>query len=57
MIEALPGARPVLQDDGGASYLTYRDDRFDSIRGADLLKGLKLNDKAPTRRFVATCCI
>src|ERR1700753_1343707 len=54
--EALPGARPVLDTDGGASYLTYRDDRFRCVSGAELLVAHKLTDKAPTRRMVASCC-
>lgn len=56
MIEALPGATRVLEDDGGASYLTYRDDRFRCIAGEELIKGYKLKDHSPTQRFVATCC-
>ncbi|MGX9349754.1 GFA family protein [Shimia sp. W99] len=56
MIEARNGAGPVLEADGGAAYLTYRDDRFRCVAGAELLQGIKLRDKAPTQRFVATCC-
>ncbi|WP_197922320.1 GFA family protein [Thiosulfatihalobacter marinus] len=55
-LEALTGAGDVLESDGGASYLTYRDDRFRVIRGAEVLQGHKLRDTAPTQRFVATCC-
>lgn len=56
LIEALPDAGRVLEEDGGAAYLTYRDDRFRCVAGADLLKGYKLREKSPTKRFVATCC-
>ncbi|MEO1545005.1 MAG: hypothetical protein AAFR75_13465 [Pseudomonadota bacterium] len=42
--------------DGGTAYLTYRDDRFNCVSGADLLVGYKLKDNAPTQRFVASCC-
>jgi hypothetical protein len=55
-IQALPDAPPVLDPDGGTPYLTYRDDRFACIEGADLLVGYTLRDDAPTQRFVASCC-
>jgi hypothetical protein len=55
-IEALPGAPAVLDPDGGASYLTYRDDRFRCVSGAELLVAHRLSDRAPTRRMVASCC-
>jgi hypothetical protein len=56
LIEALPNAPAVLDADGGASYLTYRDDRFRCVAGQDLLTGHKLKENAPTDRYVATCC-
>lgn len=55
-IEALPDAPPVLDADGGTPYLTYRDDRFDCVSGADLLTGYKIKEGAPTQRLVASCC-
>jgi hypothetical protein len=55
-IEALPGAPRVLEADDGASYLTYRDDRFQCVSGAEMLVPIRLNDRAPTRRMVASCC-
>ena len=55
-IEALPNATRVRDADGGTPYLTYRDDRFSCIKGADLLVGYKITDRAPTQRFVASCC-
>jgi hypothetical protein len=55
-IETLPHAPAVLDADGGAAYLTYRDDRFRRTSGADLLKSQKLGERAPTQRFVASCC-
>lgn len=55
-LEALPNAPCVLDPDGGTPYLTYRDDRFACVRGAELLTGYRLHDKAPTQRFVASCC-
>ena len=36
--------------------LTYRDDRFRCVSGADRLVAHKLSDQAPTRRMVASCC-
>ena len=56
LIEALPNAPQVLEPDGGASYLTYRDDRVRCVAGADLLKGYKLKERSPTQRYVASCC-
>jgi hypothetical protein len=55
-IEALPGAPRVLEADGGTSYLTYRDDRFRCVAGAEKLVATRLSDQAPTRRMVASCC-
>jgi len=55
-IEALPGAAPVLDPDGGTQYLTYRDDRFACVEGAEWLVGYKLKVDSPTQRFVASCC-
>ena len=55
-IEGLPRASHVLDADGGTPYLTYRGDRFSCVLGADLLVGYKISDRAPTQRFVASCC-
>ncbi len=55
-IEALEGAASVLDQDSGTPYLTYRSDRFDCVEGVELLVGYKLSEKAPTLRFVASCC-
>ena len=46
----------MLDPDGGTPYLTYRGDRYRCVEGADLLIGYKLSEKAPTQRFVASCC-
>ena len=56
LIEALPNAAAVLDGDGGASYLTYRDDRFRCVSGEGFLRGIKLKDGSPTTRYVASCC-
>ena len=55
-IEALPGAPQVLDDDGGAPYLLYRDDRFRCVAGEELLVDHRLKPNSPTRRVVASCC-
>ncbi len=55
-IEALPGAPRVLDDDGGAPYLLYRDDRFHCVAGEELLVDHRLKPNSPTRRVVASCC-
>ncbi|MBL8564672.1 MAG: hypothetical protein JNM89_03040 [Hyphomicrobiaceae bacterium] len=55
-IESLPNAGAVLEDDGGTAYLTYRDDRFSCVEGAHLLVAYKIRERAPTQRFVASCC-
>jgi hypothetical protein len=39
-----------------SSDMSYRDDRFSCVSGADLLVGYKIKDSAPTQRLVASCC-
>jgi len=55
-IERLANAARVLDSDDGTPYLTYRDDRFSCVSGAELLVGYKIRERAPTQRFVASCC-
>jgi hypothetical protein len=55
-IEALPRAPRVLDDDGGAPYVLYRDDRFRCVSGEELLVDHRLKPNSPTRRVVASCC-
>jgi hypothetical protein len=55
-IEALPGAAPLRDADGGTAYLTYRDDRFRCVSGAELMVGHRLRERSPTSRMVASCC-
>jgi hypothetical protein len=55
-IEALPGAAAFREADGGTPYLTWRDDRFACVEGAGFLTDYRINDGAPTRRVVASCC-
>ena len=56
LIEALPNAATVLDPDGGSSTLVYRDDRWRCVDGETLLRGIKIRDRSPTTRFVASCC-
>ena len=55
-INALPGAPPVLGQDGGTDYVLYRKDRIRCIVGGDKLDGFRLLPTSPTRRMVASCC-
>jgi hypothetical protein len=41
-IEALTNAVPILDPDGGTAYVLYRKDRIKYLKGAELLKGYKL---------------
>jgi hypothetical protein len=56
LIEAMPQAPAVRDAFGGSPYLTYRNDRFACLSGAEHLLGVKLSQDAPTTRFVAACC-
>jgi hypothetical protein len=55
-IEALPNAPGVREPDGGTAYLLYRKDRFNCIKGDRLLQNLRLREKSPTKRVIASCC-
>ena len=55
-IEALTEAVPVLYPDGGTAYVLYRKDRIRYAKGADLLKGYKIDARSATNRVVARCC-
>lgn len=55
-IEALPGAVPVADADGGTAYVLYRKDRVRCIKGAELLTRRKLREASATNRAVASCC-
>lgn len=56
VIEAMPGAAPFRQSDGGTAYVVFRKDRVRCVRGEPLLTKLKLRDGSPTNRKLATCC-
>ena len=55
-IEAMPGATPFRDGDGGTSFVAFRKDRVRCVRGEPLLTKLKLRDGSPTNRNLATCC-
>lgn len=55
-IESLPNATPVLDPDGGTSYVVYRKDRVRCSRGASLLKVHKISSASTTNRVLASCC-
>lgn len=55
-IETLPAAAPVMNPDGGTSYLVYRKDRVECSSGQEHLQSLKIRPDSMTKRVVATCC-
>jgi hypothetical protein len=57
-IEALtsPQASAVLDADGGSNFLMYHKRQVQCVRGAQLLRPLKLRPGSPTNRLVASCC-
>lgn len=52
----LPAAPPVLDADGGTSFLLYRKDRVRCTKGEETLQEHRLKHDATTRRIIATCC-
>jgi hypothetical protein len=56
LLEALPGAAPILDANGETPCTLYRKDRVRCARGAALLREHRLDPGSPTRRVVATCC-
>ena len=56
MVEALPNAPKVLNNDGGMDYILYRKDRARVTQDSDLLKPLKLKEGSGTNRMIAACC-
>jgi len=55
-IEALPGAAPLMDSDGGTPFLDYRKDRVRQGDPEQLLHPFKLKESSTTERFVSTCC-
>lgn len=56
LIEQLLSAPPVLDGDGGTSFVLYRKDRVHCVMGQEHLQERRLKPESPTRRVVATCC-
>ncbi|MGO9984797.1 MAG: GFA family protein [Rhodomicrobium sp.] len=54
--ERLPAAPPVLDADGGTSFILYRKDRVRCSKGWEYLEEHRLTPASPTRRVIATCC-
>ena len=55
-IEALPGAAPVMDPDGGTALTLFRTNRFTVARGGEHLAAHKLRPQSITKRMVASCC-
>jgi hypothetical protein len=55
-LEALPGAPPLMDPDGGTALTLFRSSRFEVTRGADKLEAHKLRADSATSRMLATCC-
>lgn len=55
-LQALPGAPPILEANGGTRFVLYRKDRVRIVSGAEQLKAFRLTPESPTRRIVAACC-
>ncbi len=55
-IQGMPGARQVLDSNGGTAMVMFRKDRLRCVEGAERLEPIKLDPKSPTSRFVARCC-
>lgn len=55
-LDTLPGARPLLEPNGGTRFVLYRKDRVRFQAGDAALKEHRLTPTSGTRRIVATCC-
>lgn len=56
ILEALPGAAPVLDESGGVPYVLFRKDSVRCTGGRQNLREHRLKESSPTRRVVAVCC-
>lgn len=56
LLDALPGATPILDKEGGTPFVLFRKDRMRCTAGETLLAEHRLTAETPTRRVVATCC-
>jgi hypothetical protein len=55
-VEALPGARRVMDGNEGSPYSLWRKDRVVCVKGQDLLAAHKVRPSSHTNRIVAACC-
>ncbi|MBX3197716.1 MAG: hypothetical protein KF850_15380 [Labilithrix sp.] len=55
-LQALPGAPPFVEANGGIRFVLYRKDRVRFPSGSERLRELRLAPDAKTRRVVASCC-
>jgi hypothetical protein len=55
-LEALVDAAPMLEEDGGTSFILFRKDRIRFRNGKELLREHRLTPDSTTRRVVAACC-
>jgi hypothetical protein len=55
-LEALPGASPVMDPDGGTALTLFRGNRFAATKGGEKLVQHKLRPDSATSRMVAGCC-
>jgi hypothetical protein len=56
VLQALPGAQPVLSKHGATRFELYRKDRVQCQNGREHLHEYRLTEFSKTRRVVATCC-
>ncbi len=56
LFEQTPAAPPVLETDGGTSFVLHRKDRVQCSKGQEFLEERRLTPMSPTRRVIATCC-
>lgn len=55
-LQSLPGAPPVLDQNGATRFELYRKDKVRCEKGRDSLREHRLSKSSATRRVVATCC-
>ena len=56
ILQALPGAPPLLDAKHATLTAMYRKDRLACTAGSEMLREFRLRPESPTRRIVATCC-
>ncbi len=56
LIEVLPNAPAILDENGGTPFLLYRKDRLTFARGESLVTDHRLTPESVTRRVIAQCC-